>query len=106
VELRVAGDRRKRLREAKQALEAEREADAKPVTRDRGERLRECRRRLAQDFELERRLIAEHDAWLAAGIASDGSRRMTGARHNVKPYPMIALAERRMNVTDPEGDVS
>ena len=56
VELRVAGDRRKRLREAKQALDAEREADAEPVARDRGERLRECRRRLGQDFELERRL--------------------------------------------------
>jgi hypothetical protein len=33
VELRVAGDRRTRLREAKQALDAEREADAAPVPR-------------------------------------------------------------------------
>src|SRR5918994_1212620 len=102
AELRVAGDRRKRLREAKQALDAEREADAKPVARDRGQRLRECRRRVAQDFELERRVVAEHDAWLAAGIASDGSRRMAGARHNLKPYPLTALAERRINVTDPD----
>src|SRR4051812_3685360 len=102
VELRVGGDRRKRLREAKQALDAEREADAEPVARDRGPRLRECRRRLEQDFELERRLIAEHDAWLAAGIASDGSRRMTGARHNIKPYPLGELAERAINVTDPD----
>jgi transposase len=85
VELRVAGDRRKRLREAKQALDAEREADARPVSRDRAGRLRECRRRLAQDFELERRLIAEHDAWLKAGIASDGSRRMTGAGTTSSP---------------------
>ena len=98
----MAGDRRKRLREAKQALDAEREADARPVRRDRGERLHECRRRLAQEFELERRLIAEHDAWLAAGIASDGSRRMVGARHNLKPYPLTPLAERRINVTDPD----
>ena len=101
VELRVAGDRRKRLREAKQALDAEREADAEPVARGRGERLRECRRRLAEDFELERRLVAEHDAWVAAGIASDGTRRMTGARHNLKPYPLTPLAQRRINVTDP-----
>jgi len=42
VELRVAGDRRKRLREAKQALDAEREADAAPVPRDRGQRLRDA----------------------------------------------------------------
>jgi hypothetical protein len=53
---------RKRLREAKQALDAEREADAEPIVRDRGQRLRECRRRLEHDYELERRLIAEHDA--------------------------------------------
>src|SRR3954452_8574012 len=102
VELRVAGDRRKRLREAKQALDAEREADAAPVPRDRGERLRECRRRLEQDHVLERRLVAEHDTWLEAGIASDGSRRMTGARHNLRPYPLTPLAERRINVTDPD----
>src|ERR671911_327652 len=100
--LRVAGDRRKRLREAKQALDAEREADAKPVPRDRGQRLSECRRRVAQDFALERCVVAEHDAWLAAGIASDGSRRMVGARHNLKPYPLTPLAQRRINVTDPD----
>jgi transposase len=102
VEFRVAGDRRKRLREAKQALDAEREADAEPIARDRAQRLRECRRRLEQDFELERRLIAEHDAWLAAGIASDGSRRMTGARHNIKPYELVDLSARTINVTDPD----
>src|SRR4051812_18693128 len=102
AELRVAGDRRKRLREAKQALDAEREADAKPVPRGRDQRLRECRRRVAQDFELERRVVAEHDAWLEAGIASDGSRRMTGARHNLKPYPLVSVSERRINVTDPD----
>jgi hypothetical protein len=98
----TSGDRRRRLREAKQALDAEREADAKPIPRGRGQRLRECRRRLAQDDELERRVIAEHAAWLAAGIASDGSRRMTGARHNIKPYPVPELAERKINVSDPD----
>jgi transposase len=77
-------------------------ADAKPIPRGRGQRLRECRRRLAQDDELERRVIAEHAAWLAAGIASDGSRRMTGARHNIKPYPVPELAERKINVSDPD----
>jgi transposase len=98
----TSGDRRRRLREAKQALDAEREAQAAPIARDRGPRLRECRRRLQQDFELERRVITEHAAWLAAGIASDGSRRMTGARHNIKPYPLIDLPDRKINVTDPD----
>lgn len=85
--LRTSGDRRKVLREAKQALEAERAAKAKKIRRDRGERLVECRRRLRRDWELERHVVSEHVAWHAAGIASDGSRRMVGARLNIKPYP-------------------
>src|SRR4051795_1475533 len=86
--LRTSGDRRTVLREAKQALEAERAAKAKKVPRDRGERLLECKRRLEQDWVLERHVVSEHAAWHAAGIASDGSRRMVGARHHVKPYPL------------------
>src|ERR671910_1028773 len=50
--LRTSGDRRKVLREAKQALDAERAAEARKVPRGRPERLIECRRRLAQDWEL------------------------------------------------------
>src|SRR5205085_2669368 len=68
VELRVAGDRRKRLREARQALDAEREADAEPIVRDRGARLRECRRRLEQGYEPERLLTAAEEELDAAGI--------------------------------------
>jgi transposase len=83
--LRTAGDRRKWLREAKQALEAERAAAAKKVPRDRAERLSECKDRLEQDWRLERRVVEEHAAWHARGIASDGSRRTTGARANIKP---------------------
>src|SRR3954447_18574249 len=75
--LRTSGDRRTRLREAKQALDAEREARAKKIPQSRPERLAECSHRLEQDWELERRVVAEHAAWLARGIASDGSRRMT-----------------------------
>jgi hypothetical protein len=52
--LRTSGDRRNWLREAKQALEAERAAKAKPVPRSRGERLAECKRRLERDLQLER----------------------------------------------------
>jgi len=100
--LRTSGDRRRVLREAKQALEAERAAQAKKVPRDRGERLNECRRRLTQDWELERHVVSEHAAWHAAGIASDGSRRMVGARHNIKPYPLTAEPAGKINVTDPD----
>jgi transposase len=97
--LRTSGNRRKVLREAKQALDAERAAQAKNVPRGRAERLVECRRRLRQDWELERHVVAEHAAWHAAGVASDGSRRMVGARHNIKPYPLPSEPAGKLNVT-------
>src|SRR5918995_3944004 len=100
--LRTSGDRRKWLREAKQALEAERAAKAKQVPRDRSERLGECKRRLEQDWELERRVVAEHAAWHARGIASDGSRRMAGGRANIKPYPLSDRPAGKINVSDPD----
>jgi transposase len=100
--LRTSGDRRTVLREAKQALEAERAAKAKKVPRDRGERLLECKRRLEQDWVLERHVVTEHAAWHAAGIASDGSRRMVGARHNIKPYPLSPRPAGKLNVSDPD----
>ena len=100
--LRTSGDRRKWIREAKQAMEAKRAAAAKKVPRDRGERLAECKARLEQDWELERRVVAEHAAWLARGIASDGTRRIFGATHNIKPYPLTDKPAGKINVTDPD----
>jgi transposase len=100
--LRTSGDRRTVLREAKQALEAERAARAEPIPRGRGERLIECGRRLRQDCDLERHVVAEHAEWHAAGIASDGSRRMVGAHHNIKPYPLTRQPAGSINVTDPD----
>jgi transposase len=100
--LRTSGDRRKVLREAKQALDAERAAEARQVPRGRSERLIECRRRLRQDWELERYVVTAHAARHAAGIASDGSRRMVGARHNIKPYPLPSQPAGKINVTDPD----
>src|SRR6185436_7141763 len=100
--LRTSGDRRRVLREAKQALDAERAARAKKIPRERTDRLVECRRRLRQDWELERYVVTEHAAWHAAGIASDGSRRTAGARHNIKPYPLAAEPAGKVNVTDPD----
>jgi transposase len=99
---RNSGDRRTRLREAKRALDAQRAAQAKKIPRDRAQRLRECRRRLYEEWALEHRVVTDHAAWLAAGIASDGSRRMTGARHNIKPYPLTARPAGKINLTDPD----
>jgi transposase len=100
--LRTSGDRRKWIREAKQAMEAKRAKEAKPVARDRVARLAECKARLEQDWELERRVVAEHAAWLARGIASDGTRRVFGATHNIKPYPLTDSPAGKINVTDPD----
>src|SRR3954471_3003537 len=99
--LRTSGDRRTVLREAKQALEAERAAQAKPIARDRDQRLNECKRRLEQDWELERRVVAEHAAWLERGIASDGSRRMAGARTTSSPTRSASSRQARSTSPTP-----
>ena len=57
---------------------------------------------MRQDWELERHVVTEHAAWHAAGVASDGSRRMVGARHNIKPYPLPSEPAGKINVTDPD----
>ena len=100
--LRTGGDRRDRLRQAKQALDAERAAKAKPIPRQRIKRLVECKRRLEQDLALERRVVTEHDAWRKRGIASDGSRRLAG--HNIKPYPLAEQPAGKINLTDPDSE--
>jgi hypothetical protein len=100
--LRTSGERRTWLREAKQAMDAQRASLAKRIARSRGERLAECQTRLEQDCELERRVVAEHGAWVAAGIASDGTRRMFGATHNIKPYPLTDTPAGKINVSDPD----
>ena len=46
--------------------------------------------------------MTEHAAWHAAGVPSDGSRRMVGARHNIKPYPLTSEPAGKINVTDPD----
>ena len=99
--LRASGDRRQRLREAKQALEAQRAIEAEPIPRDRPRRLVDCKRRLEQEAELERQVVKEHEAWRERGIATDGSRRMSGA-HSLKPHPVPENPSGKVNVTDPD----
>jgi hypothetical protein len=99
--LRASGDRREVLREAKRALDAVRAARAKTLPRGRAERPIEGRRRLRRDRGLERCVVSEHAARHAAGIAADGSRRMVGARLNIKPHPLPAEPAGTINVSDP-----
>ena len=97
---RTSTERRARFREAKQKLEEERKAKAEPVPRDRQKRLSECKKRLEEDFELERRVAKEHEEWRKRGIAKDGSRRMPG--HNMKPHSLPEEPTGKLNITDPD----
>ncbi len=98
--LRTSGDRQKRLREARQALDAERAAKAKPIPRQRNKRLAECKRRLEQDLALERHMLEGHRAWRERGIASDGSRRIAG--HNLRDHPRPEQPSGKINRPDPD----
>src|SRR3954467_923053 len=73
-EFRSTGELRKRLREAKQRLDAKRAAEQKPVPRSRPERLKESKKRLDQELELERRGRADYQAWRARGMRAEGRR--------------------------------
>ena len=64
--------RRAWLREAKEELERERAEKPQPVPRDRAERLEICRRRLAEDWQAERRANDAYEAYRARGVMKDG----------------------------------
>jgi len=98
-EFRSTGELRKRLREAKQRLDAKRAAEQKPVPRSRPERLKESKKRLEQELELERRVRADYQAWRARGISADG-RRFGGREPKLEPLPERPRG--KINTTDPD----
>jgi len=98
-EFRSTGELRKRLREAKQRLDAKRAAEQKPVPRSRPERLNESKKRLDQELELERRVVADYQAWRARGISADG-RRFGGREPKLEPLPERPRG--KINTTDPD----
>jgi len=98
-EFQSTGELRKRLREAKQRLDAKRAAENKPVPRSRPERLREGKKRLEQELELERRVRADYRAWRTRGISADG-RRFGGREPKLEPLPEQPRG--KINTTDPD----
>src|SRR3954463_15465744 len=98
-EFQSTGELRKRLREAKQRLDAKRAAEKKPVPRSRPERLLEGSKRLEQELELERRVRADYRAWRARGISADG-RRFGGREPKLEPLP--AQPREKSNTSDPD----
>ncbi len=99
AELSNSTDRRQRLRDARHALEAERAGRQRPVPGDRQGRLLMARDRLEEDHTLESRVIGEHNAWRAEGVARDGSRRMSRAPAQLQP-PLEPSGQ--ANTTDPD----
>jgi transposase len=97
-EFQSKGELRKRLREAKQRLDAKRAAEKKPVPRSRAKRLRECELRLEQELELQRRVTADYDAYRARGVMKDGRR--FGRPPN--PHPVPEQPQGKINTTDPD----
>jgi transposase len=98
-EFQSTGELRKRLREAKQRLDAKRAAEQQPVPRSRPERLLEAKKRLEQELELERRVRADYRAWRARGISADG-RRFGGREPKLEPLPEQPRG--KINTTDPD----
>jgi hypothetical protein len=72
--LRTPAGRRAWLREAKEELERKRAENPQPVARDRAQRLEMCRRRLAEDWQAERRANRRYEAYRAGGVMRDGRR--------------------------------
>jgi transposase len=97
-EFRSTGELRKRLREAKQRLDAKRAEEKKPVPRSRPERLKESKKRLDQELELQRRVTADYDAYRARGVMKDGRR--FGRPPN--PHPVSDQPEGKVNTSDPD----
>ena len=98
-EFQSTGELRKRLREAKQRLDAKRAAEKKPVPRSRPERLLEGKKRLEQELELERRVRADYRAWRTREISADG-RRFGGREPKLEPLPEQPRG--KINTTDPD----
>jgi transposase len=96
--LRSRGGRRAWLREAKERLDAEREAKPGPVPQDREKRLGICHSRLVEDWRAEHQANRVYEAYRARGVMKDGRRFGCPP----KPYKPPARPEGKINTTDPD----
>src|SRR5712692_9862591 len=97
-ELSTEQGRRGWLRDARRRLEAERDANPKPVPRSRPARLKESKRRLEEELWAECQANDAYEAYRARGVMRDG-RRFGGPP---KPYEPPATPAGKVNVTDPD----
>lgn len=97
-ELATEQGRRGWLRDARRRLEAERDANPKPVPRSRPARVKESKRRLEEELWAECQANDAYEAYRARGVMRDG-RRFGGPP---KPYLPPATPAGKVNVTDPD----
>jgi transposase len=95
-ELSTREGRQRWLRDARRRLDERRAEEARPVPRSRAKRLVEARRRLEEELEVERRAIADYEAYRARGVMKDG-RRFGGPP---KPYQPPETPAGKINITD------
>jgi transposase len=91
--------RRAWLREAKERLEREREAQSEAIPRNRPERLGLCQRRLVEDWQAERFASRDYEARFERGVIERGRKAM-GA--GPAPYTPPPKPDGRLNTTDPD----
>ena len=91
--------RRAWLRQAKQRLDAQRRQAAEPVARDRGQRLEGCRRRLVEEWQVERFANREYEAHYDRRVLERG-RASTG--RGPAPHSPPEQPQGKVNTTDPD----
>jgi transposase len=100
LELQTGRGRQEWLRAGRKRLEAERDADAKPIPASRPERLKESKRRLQEELWAEMRANEEYLAYRARGVMSNGRRLRPSTIR--EPWVAPEVPTGKINVTDPD----
>lgn len=98
-ELATAEGRCAWLHEAKKRLQAQRDANPKPVPQSRPARVKEAKRRLEEELWTEQRANDAYEAYRARGVDKRGRALSRGS---TKPYQPPATPVGKVNVTDPD----
>jgi hypothetical protein len=100
LELQTGRGRQEWLRAGRKRLEAQRDADPRPIPASRPQRLKESKRRLEEELWAEMRANEEYLAYRARGVMSNGRR--LGPSTVPKPWVAPDTPAGKVNVTDPD----
>jgi transposase len=100
LELQTGRGRKEWLRAGRKRLEAQRDADAKPIPASRPERLKESKRRLQDELWAEICANEQYLAYRARGVMSNGRR--LGPSTVPKSWVAPEVPTGKINVTDPD----